>query len=1172
LALLEDLTTGAIVGGVRPNEHVTILAVQWHGADVINITYRCSDGRVEDNLRFRSDQDSLSIIEAQSLWNFDADGDDFKLATEAKRISLAHLFDPRLAVHTSIVEPLPHQIIAVYEEMLARQPLRFLLADDPGAGKTIMAGLFIKELHARSDVRRCLICAPGSLSEQWQDELSDKFNLNFDIITRQHFEESRSGNPFLERNLIIARLDHLSRNDEVLAKLEQSEWDLVVVDEAHKMSAHFDPDGEVSKTKRYKLGELLSGIARHYLLMTATPHNGHDEDFQLFLKLLDADRFEGRPRGGRQRVDASDLMRRMVKEELRRFDGTKLFPERIASTLPFALSDQEVALYTAVTDYVREQWQLADQIGQDGDKRRRSIVGFALTTLQRRLASSPEAIYRSLQRRRERLEKNLREAELLKRGTDTLIEIDPELAPFDPDQLDDDFDDEVPAPELEEAESDIVNKASAARTISELRTEIQILRQLEQLAFLVRESEQDRKWEELRNLLQGEARLFQRSGHKHKLIIFTEHRDTLFYLQKRITNLMGNPASVDVIYGQIARDQRRKIQQRFQTDEELLILIATDAAGEGVNLQRAHLMVNYDLPWNPNRLEQRFGRIHRIGQTEICHLWNLVAENTREGEVFRRLFEKLERERESLGGKVFDVLGQVFTDRSLRDMLIDAIRSGGAPVIEEKIADEVDQAMAHDRLRHLIEDQALAHEALDVSRVMAIGEEMERFNALRLQPHFIQSFFMEAFKRLGGSIREREPGRFQITNVPSVIRQRDRRMGRGDIVLSTYERVTFEKHLIHVAGKPSPAEFICPGNPLLDAVIDLVLERHRTVLKQGAVLVDPQDWGTDPRLLIGLEHALNDGKGLVLSKQLQFAEIDQHNQVHNAGPAPYLDYDVLPEPDSHRYRDLIQQSWISEVAASRDGVEKLAMGWAAGQLASKHLMEVKDRRIAMVAKTRQAVQERLQSEINYWDHRATELREREQAGKAANFRLNSARARARADELATRLADRLAKLDDEKIVQASLPVVIGAALILPIGLISPRETTRPDQETIDRVDRLAIAAVMASERALGHEPTELHHNHPGYDIESKGRDGHLRFIEVKGKTDGVDTVTVSANQVLVAMNEPEKFIFAVVPISGEGQAGEPRYVRRPFGMRPDTGVRSVTYHLADLLAKGGPPS
>jgi superfamily II DNA or RNA helicase len=356
------------------------------------------------------------------------------LASEAYRIRLAYLFDPYLAVSASQIEALPHQITAVYGEMLPRQPLRFLLADDPGAGKTIMAGLLVKELLIRGDLDRCLIVAPGSLVEQWQDEMSEKFGLAFDILTRDQIEASVTGNPFVEKSRMILRLDMAARSDELKAKLQAApDWDLVICDEAHRMATSYF-GGEVKETQRHKLGKLLGTRTRNFLLMSATPHNGKEADFQLFMGLLDADRFEGRFREGVHKADVSDMTRRLTKEELYRFDGTPLFSERRAYTASYALSPAEADLYQAVTSYVREEMNRADRTGDD---KRRMNVGFALQILQRRLASSPAAIHRSLERRRKRLEERLREERLIRQGGSVPLARSPDLPSYDPDDIDD---------------------------------------------------------------------------------------------------------------------------------------------------------------------------------------------------------------------------------------------------------------------------------------------------------------------------------------------------------------------------------------------------------------------------------------------------------------------------------------------------------------------------------------------------------------------------------------------------------------------------------------------------------------------------------------------------------------------------------------------------------------
>src|SRR5258706_7103797 len=487
MAELEQLTRGATVRGILQGALVAVVDGEWQGASAIPLTYRDAAGRLANEILYRDREPTIEIAPAGLPWSFDGDGGLLRLVSEAYRIHLAYLFDPLLAVHTSLVEPLPHQITAVYGEMLTRQPLRFLLADDPGAGKTIMTGLFIKELLIRGDLHRCLIICPGSLVEQWQDELNRRFHLPFEILTNDRLEAARSGNAFAEINLAICRLDKLSRDADAQAKLEQTDWDLIVVDEAHKMSASFF-GGEVKYTRRYRLGQMLSKITRHFLLLTATPHNGKEADFQLFMALLDGDRFEGRFRDGVHSTDTSDLMRRLVKEQLLKFDGKPLFPERIAYPVDYTLSPLELDLYKQVTDYVRQEFNRADALDNEG---RKGTVGFALTTLQRRLASSPEAIYQSLRRRRERLEKRLREERLLKRGAEAHLDLTHDLPPLTSDDLDDL--DDAPDAEVEEMEEQVVDQASAARSIRELEAEIAILARLEAVAQRVRLRGTDRK-------------------------------------------------------------------------------------------------------------------------------------------------------------------------------------------------------------------------------------------------------------------------------------------------------------------------------------------------------------------------------------------------------------------------------------------------------------------------------------------------------------------------------------------------------------------------------------------------------------------------------------------------------------------------------------------------------
>ncbi len=1187
MATLEELQTSATIRGILPDGAVTVVSVQWFGSEALELTYKTSAGKVANELLYRHDEPRLEVVEEGRPWSFDGDGALFRLVSEANRISLAHLFDPVLAVHTSDVEPLPHQITAVYEAMLPRQPLRFLLADDPGAGKTIMAGLLIKELIARGDLQRCLVVCPGSLAEQWQDELYRRFNLPFDILTNDKLEAARTGNWFLETNLAIARLDKLSRNEDVQDKLKAPDcgWDLIVCDEAHKMSATFF-GGEIKYTKRYRLGQLLSTLTRHFLLMTATPHNGKEEDFQLFMALIDGDRFEGRFRDGVHVSDVSDLMRRMVKEDLLKFDATPLFPERIAHTVPYKLSDAEAQLYKEVTEYVREEFNRAEALQND---KRAGTVGFALVILQRRLASSPEAIYHSLRRRRERLESRMRELEILQRGGTLPEAIATGVPLLDPEDIDDL--DEAPDDEVEAAEQEILDQATAARTISELRAEIETLKRLEGLAQTVRRAGSDTKWRELASLLgeiftraslageiaetaqpYGSGPIPRHTPSPHqKLVIFTEHRDTLSYLEGRIRTMLGSEEAVVVIHGGIGRENRLKAQEAFRHDPEVQVLLATDAAGEGINLQRAHLMVNYDLPWNPNRLEQRFGRIHRIGQTEVCHLWNLVAEETREGDVYLRLLEKLENARKALGGQVFDVLGKLhFEGRPLRDLLIEAIRYGERPDVRAKLSEAVEHAFDRGEIQDLLEERALAHDAMDASRVHRIREDMERAEARRLQPHYIESFFLEAFDRLGGSVKQREPRRYQVKHVPGPVRNRDRLVGMGEPVLSRYERIAFEKSLVAPQGEP-PAAFLCPGHPLLKSVIDLTLERHRDLLRRGTVLVDERDPGTQPRVLFCLEHAIQDasqtrtGERRIVSEQVLYVELDADGNARHLQYAPYLDYRPLGEgePGVDAILERPECAWIG-----RD-LEQKAQAHAIAEVVPKHLAEVRGPKIELIDKTEAAVKDRLMKEITYWDHRAAELKHQEEAGKSRS-RLNSGEARKRADALQGRLEKRLDDLKLERQISPLPPVVLGGLLVVPMGLLAEmsgevaQSPTGPVDTQVSAAR--ARAAIMEIERGLGFDPTDREFEKLGYDIESRvPGTGRLRFIEVKGRVTGASTVTVTRNEILYSLNKPEDFILAIVEFLGD-DTHRAHYIREPFRREPDFGVTSVNYDLSDLLA------
>ncbi|MCZ2341128.1 MAG: DUF3883 domain-containing protein [Bacteroidales bacterium] len=1207
---LATIQKGQALVGLEPDVVCTVVSVDPISETAVQVYFKRPEGALKERLLTLADEASITVATVERPWAFDGDGAMFQLTCEAKRIDLSFLFDPMMAIHTANVDPLPHQITAVYESLLPRQPLRFVLADDPGAGKTIMAGLYIRELVMRADARRVLIVAPGSLVEQWRDELYEKFGLEFRIYSSALEEASPSGNPFEDHNQLIVRLDQIARDEEtgeggeriagnLQVKLCNAGWDLVVFDEAHKLAAHYF-GSKLERTGRYRFAERLGRETRHLLLMTATPHNGKEEDFQLFLALLDSDRFYGKFRDGVHKVDVNDLMRRMVKEELVKFDGTPLFPERRAYTVNYKLSDAEAALYEAVTEYVQKEMGKADQLAGQ----RKNNVGFALTTLQRRLASSPEAIYQSLKRRKDRLSERLREAKLGERGKQLAETFD-----FVPDD-----EDEWNADEQEALEEKLVDQATAAKTVAELEVEILLLAQLEEQAKAVVASGQDRKWDELSQLLQNNPEMHDANGQRRKIIIFSEHRDTLNYLKARIESVLGTPEAVQVIHGGTHRDERRKIQALFRSDPDVRVLIATDAAGEGVNLQCAHLMVNYDLPWNPNRLEQRFGRVHRIGQTEVCHLWSLVANETREGEVWKRLLDKIATECAALNGKVFNILGEVFEGESLKSLLMEAIRYGNKPEVRAKLSQKVEHAFNHEHLLSLLNRNALVQETMSPDRLFKVKEEMEKAEARRLQPFFVRSFFLKSFDTLGGSAYKREAERWEITHVPAAIRERDRRLtGRNrreqEPILKRYDRIAFTRDALQPPDKPGLARAVLmhPGHPLMLAMTDMILEQNANLLRRGAVLVDPADDGDQPWLLFLLTHEVKSGDGAILSKRMQFIRVNPDGTTSFAGWAPHLDLepgnaDILSalsikNADGTSTFPAGNADILSTLPAGNadilsalpiknaDGTfalpawihshqEQKAIAFAASQLVPEHFQEVADRRIDHVDKTLAAVNERLTKEIAFWTDREIKLRDDAKAG--IDTQLNLKNVTRTLEDLQGRLDSRKKELIAMRQVQNGTPLILGGALVVPAGLLRKLRGEPPhfcaDAEARKRIEMIAMNAVIECERAKGHRVVDVSAEKCGWDVTSyppaaPNTQSETRHIEVKGRVKGADTITVTRNEILYAVNQADKFWLAIVLVNPDDSVDGPYYIPNPFQKEPDWGAASVNYSISVLLEK-----
>ena len=1170
----EPLTLSALCAGQRlrglvPQRVVTVIAADRIDDGLAEVFFRDENGHSGARMVTAEEVTGLVVVsDEDAAPGFDADPDEFRLAAEALRIKYAALYDPMAAVNSSDVDPLPHQIRAVYEELLPRIPLRFLLADDPGSGKTIMAGLYIKELILRSDCERAIVVAPGGLVEQWREELATKFSLRFEVFTRQMADDAQGRNVFAEHDHLIVRMDQISRNPDLMEQLSDVTWDVGVVDEAHRMSAHYSSwTGEVDETKRFRLGRLLSQTAHNFLLMTATPHAGKEEDFQLFMSLLDRDRFEGRFREGVHRTDTTGLMRRMVKEDLLTFDGKPLFPERRAYTVAYELSPAERSLYEQVTDYVRTEMGRAERISQAGDRKRGNNVGFALTVLQRRLASSPEAILRSLERRQNRLEARARE---MQRAADDARLTTPFDAPLPELSVEDieDIDEETTWEEraaFEARVEEVVDLATAARTIDELRAEIVILEGLITVARRVRLLDEDKKWAELRTIL--DEQLLAHDGAPRKIIIFTEHRDTLDYLHARITAQLGRADSVVAIHGGTRREERKATREKFTHDPETVVLLATDAAGEGLNLQRAHLMVNYDLPWNPNRIEQRFGRIHRIGQREVCHLWNLVATNTREGEVFVRLLAKIGQMSNAYNGNLFNVLGEqdAFQERSLRDLLIEAIRYGDQPQVKARLDGIIDAGVSAG-LSEMMNERALHPEMFSALDLDAVRARMELARERRLQPGYIAAFFLPAFERLGGRIRRRETGRYQIIRVPERIVETARRANRWAPVAEAYERITFHVDRTHPDGL-AEAMLIAPGHPLLSAVIEATIADLGGTLTRGTVLVDRRDRSSDtPMLMYTVEQHIRTAaeQADTVSHHFDYPLLSPNGTVTVSPAPPYLDYDRPHHAECAAIEQIASDDWV------RHSHDKTIRAHAYRDGLVPRMSEVKARLGAEAERTRTQVEQRLLAEINHWETEYTRLEAQERAGTIGRIRAETAKTKAH--QLERRLEHRLRELDQATHLAAAPAVVRGTALVVPAHILAVESHATSTHDT-KQVERRAVDAVLAAEQALGRRPEEMPRNNPGYDIRSLDHSGNVYYIEVKGRIAGAETFAITTNEVTFAHTQGERHRLVLVEVSADGSDNDRlRYLTGAFNhLDPSATTRSYNEEWCTYWNRGGPP-
>lgn len=1035
-------------------------------------------------------------------WSFDGNQRRYRLALEAYRIRFAHLFDPYFALHSSLVEPLPHQISAVYGEILPKVPFRYVLADDPGAGKTIMTGLLLKEMMARGLVERCLIVSPGSLVEQWQDELKDKFGIDIIDLFGDDLKGEQFKSALNKTKLAIASMDKLKTGEsrKIIQELK-TDWDLVIVDEAHKMSAS-KYGKKVDKSHRYELGELLSKKAKNLLFLTATPHNGKEEDFKLFMSLVDPDIFG---KSNDQHIDITNSMRRLLKEELKKPDGDPLFPERISEVINYNLSPLEKELYEQVTNYVRNEFNIAE--GLRGDKKR--AVGFAMTILQRRLASSPNAIYQSLHRRRENLEKILQGETIDQNWSE-------------------DIDEDFPGSELESKEEEAVSQNFTNDcNKEEIKKEIETLKNLENLARRVNESNEDRKWNELRDLLNSKE--LSSSGKRERLIIFTEHKDTLKYLKDKIYTFLGEEPVT--IYGGMRKKERKQAEERFK-GVDASILIATDAAGEGINLQQAHLMINYDLPWNPNRLEQRFGRIHRIGQEKNCYLFNLVSKDTREGMVFSCLLDKLSQAKKALGGKVFDILGNVtFDNKSLEALLTDVIR-GKEPGEGQRA---INESLDSENLKKLINKTKLTSDSLDTLTAKNIQKAVKSSENLKLSGQFVQKFFWEAFNDLGGKCTPKGSGLYEISRYSPKMKNNLKNLPQLPFYVCFNEE---DKE----GARDLRAKLLFAGNPLLNSIADLILEKYKDDFYKGSAYRDDKDFGKELKLSLCMEGGMGDVKNSIFREDCFLelnkttpASLNDSPELRSSNKKPLSKEELSLIKDYIKGKDI---DWMKVAAKAKDFIQETF---------SEQIKEIKTQKLEILEKDQKRIR-----------HEIYSLEESVKAGKETN-------------ELEKRLEKCHQDTEELKAMSLFPPKVITGFMTVPKGLLDSlkHQTSEVEKDERDKIEKIGMETVMDIERSLGFNPIDISNRHDkcGYDIKS----AEDRWIEVKAKK--IDTppvtVTITRNELQTALDNPNKFILAIVLVEGD-KVKKTLYLKNPFRGedRPNKEINR-SYHVDTLLENAG---
>ena len=1080
------IEVGSIVAGLSPSESVEITKIQALGSKY-SLTYTGVNTKKAGSKVVTLEQiDALEVLTSEGEFNFKGDSQRFVLYAEAERIKSAYQFDPLFAINCSVVDPLPHQVEAVYKFLLPQPKIRFLLADDTGAGKTIMTGLLLKELMMRHYVERILIITPGGLTKQWQeDEMGVKFNIPFKLVNRSVF--SSEPTVFQNSDRIVASIDFVSRED-IMNVLSKTSWDMVIFDEAHKLSA-YEYGEKIYKSKRYEVAHLLAQQCEHILLLTATPHRGRKDTFKRLLQLLDEDIFATADLATERVRELSEtgsnkFFIRRLKEDMKDWEGHPLYKKRSTKTTSYNLTPDEKRLYDAVTQYLTKRKEEAAQT-------KNIHVSLALQVMQRRLVSSIYAIRNTLQKRWMALQGLTDELE----RNPSLWKQRVKLEDFDDiniDDLDDLEDDERDALDNILSDPKKLKLFTTSKSPSEIKAETQEVKELYLMAdSLYNQQQEEQKYKELKHLLTSQGVI---DG--EKLVIFTEHKDTLLYLQERLHN---NGYTVATIHGGMSVDERRQSQCQFmQPDTQ--ILICTDAAGEGINLQFCRLLINWDIPWNPNRLEQRMGRIHRYGQKSDVIVFNMVADNTREGQVLKKLLTKLDIIREQLGDdRVYDVIQDVLKGVSL-DCIIDSVLNGHESDLDAFIDKSTTELGGLFKKSIDEQSKAMAHTVVDYKEARLLKEDSDE---RRLQPIYIRLFFERAFKYLGGQYRELSDGIYQIDTIPDVISKRlkDKYNIYAENLTQLYFFFDKQKFLDYQSSTAAygRAHYINPGNALFDSLVDVVSDQFHDEMLKGTVLVSPEDqhpyFAFFVKNQIHDSHINEDGEPNVANELLSLV-CQQGDDFHQTSPAKLLD--LCPPA-----------AFTKEITPPDVVNEDEVVSWAYDHITEPLLQQTQQIVAEDTERRREYLQSAFQQIILDIQGEINELQGKVFMAEDEKAQQKLSAKEARLEELKQRKVERLQELEEGTELFPIAPEVLGCAYVVPLNQVEYKHTYGMSRD--DEVEAIAMQTAMDYEKANGRTPEDVSKDNVGYDVKSIDTEGQKRYIEVKGRA-GTDGVMLSENE------------------------------------------------------------